>query len=385
MHILVLPKWYPGLPDPQLGDFIRKQMLAVAGTHQVSVVHVCAVDDLPETYLEELDSSAGAWELHAYYRHDRTLVAPLRKAINFRRYRKAAMMGIQRVLDERGKPDLIHAHILTRPAYAAWLLARKWDIPFVISEQSSGHLKGTWQRKHATAKYFDRFLYRQAAASTAVSPHLAKALEQAGLGRGHVIVPNVIPGLERPLPPAGPPGHFMVVADLVDDVKNVSGVLNALALARSQGHDLRLEVIGGGADAEMLQAHARSLGLQGHVHWHGRLPQSAVQPLMDRTGTMIVNSRFETFSVVTGEALACGKPVIASRCGGPEAFITPENGVLIPVDDDKALCEAMIRMTTEHGRYQPAAIRASVGQRFSPEAVAQGFDQVYQQVLKRGK
>lgn len=385
MHILVLPKWYPGLPDPQLGDFIRKQMLAVAGLHQVSVVHPCAVDGLPELYRQELDTSAGAWELHAYYRPSRSPLTPLRKAINFRRYRKAAMDGIERMLVERGKPDLIHAHILTRPAYAAWMLARKWDIPFIISEQSSEHLKGTWQQKHALGKYFDRFLFRQAAASTAVSPHLAAALEKAGLGHDHAVVPNVIPGMDRPLPPAGPANHFMMVADLVDGVKNVSGVLNALALARSKGHDLKLDVIGGGADEEMLHAHANALGLKEHVVWHGRLPQAEVQPLMARTGTVIINSRFETFSVVTGEALACGKPVIATRCGGPEAFVTPGNGLLIPVDDDQALCEAMLRMTKEHGRYAPKTTRASVGSRFSPEAVAQGFDAVYQQVLKRGK
>lgn len=385
MHILVLPKWYPGLPDPQLGDFICKQMLAVAALHQVSVVHACAVEGLPEPYRQELDTSGGAWELHAYYRPDRSTLGIKRKAINFQRYRKAAMDGIERMLAERGKPDLIHAHILTRPAYAAWMLARKWDIPFIVSEQSSEHLKGTWQRKHALGKYFDRFLFRQAAASTAVSPHLAAALEKAGLGHGHAVVPNVIPGMDRPLPPAGPANHFMMVADLVDHVKNVSGVLNALALARSKGHDLKLEVIGGGADTEVLHAHANALGLQEHVIWHGRLPQAEVQPLMARTGTVIINSRFETFSVVTGEALACGKPVIATRCGGPEAFVTPENGLLIPVDDVPALCAAMVQMMQGHGRYAPEAIRASVGSRFSPEAVAQGFDQVYRQVLKHDK
>ena len=385
MHILVLPKWYPGLPDPQLGDFIRKQMLAVALQHQVSVVHVCAVDGLGEAHRQELDTGSGAWELHAYYRHNRSPWAPMRKAINLRRYRKATAAALERLIQERGRPDLVHAHILTRPAFTAWLRARKWDIPFIISEQGSTHLKGTWQGKHPLAKYIDRFLCRQAAAVTAVSPHLAAALEKAGLGRHHAVVPNVVPGMDLSLPPAGPANHFMVVADLVDDVKNVSGVLNALALARSMGHDLRLEVIGGGADAEKLRSHARSLGLEDHVRWHGRLPQSEVRPLMARTGTVVVNSRFETFSVVTGEALACGKPVIATRCGGPEAFITPVNGVLIPVDDDQALCTALVHMAGEHRRYTPEAIRSSVGSRFSPEAVARGFDEVYQKAIGRGR
>src|SRR5690606_18660221 len=101
-----------------------------------------------------------------------------------------------------------------------------------------------------------------------------------------------------PLPAPGPAGQFLVVADLVDRTKNISGVLRALAEVRGQGHDVSLAVIGDGPDREMLHGLAQSLGLGAQVHWHGRLPQHAVLPLMARAGTVIVNSNYETFSVV---------------------------------------------------------------------------------------
>lgn len=41
----------------------------------------------------------------------------------------------------------------------------------------------------------------------------------------------------------------------------------------------------------------------------------------------VLNSNFETFSVVTAEALAYGKPVIATRCGGPEEFVNKIMGI----------------------------------------------------------
>lgn len=384
MHVLVLPKWYPGRPDPQLGDFIRKQMLAVAEQHKVSVIYPCPVKDLPTAYEEVLDESAGAWELRCYYRPSTLNAAPMRKALNFFLYRRTVRAGIQRLIRERGLPDLIHAHILTRPVWAAWWWARKWNVPFVASEQSSVHLDGTWQRKSSNAKAMDRFLFRQATALTAVSPHLAAALTKAGLGKSHAVVPNVVPGMDRPLPRCGPSGDFMMVADLVDRTKNVSGVLRALAAARALGHEFRLDVIGDGADRNMLHALADQLGLKAHVRWHGRLAHADVLPAMASTGTVIINSNFETFSVVTGEALASGKPVIATRCGGPEAFITPENGMLIPVADDQALAQALIRMAKDHENYSPANVRESVSQRFSPKAVADGFDAVYQQAIAHG-
>ena len=87
------------------------------------------------------------------------------------------------------------------------------------------------------------------------------------------------------------------------------------------------------------------------------------------------------FSVVTGEALALGKPVIATRCGGPSAFITPENGVLIEPRDDQALASAMIARTKEEFRYDPATVRRSIDERFSPRAVGERFMTIYQRVL----
>lgn len=383
MHVLVLPKWYPGLPDPQLGDFIRKQMLAVAERHQVSVIYPCAVRNLHEAFRDALETGDGAWELRCYYRPSTSAFMPWRKLCNLIKYRKALLGGVARMLRERGRPDLVHAHILTRPVFMAWRFSLAWNVPFVASEQSSAHLNGRWLGKPWPLRRLDRLLFRQAAGTTAVSPHLSAAMELAGLGRADDVVPNVVPGMDRLLPEAGSPERFMAVADLVDATKNISGVLRALALARAQGHALRLEVIGGGPDERMLHDLARALGINDLVSWHGRIPQAEVLRLMAGTGTVIINSNFETFSVVTGEALASGKPVIATRCGGPEAFVTPENGLLIPTADDNALCKAMVHMAREHHRYAPAIVRASVGQRFSPRAVADGFDRVYQRALQQ--
>lgn len=384
MHVLVLPKWYPGRPDPQLGDFIRKQMLAVAEHHKISVIYPCPVKDSSNVLEMVLDEGDRAWELRCYYHQSTSHFGPGRKTLNFLRYRRALRQGIAKMIRERGKPDLIHAHILTRPVWMAWRHSRKWGIPFIASEQSSVHLDGTWQLKSPVAKAVDRFLFRKASAVTAVSPHLAAALARAGLGTEHPVVPNMIPGMDRPLPPSGPAGNFMMVADLADRTKNVSGVLRALAAARTQGHDFSLDVIGDGPDREMLHALASHLGINPQVRWHGRFAQADVLPAMAKAGTLIINSNFETFSVVTGEALASGKPVIATRCGGPEAFITPENGMLIPAADDKALARAMITMAKDHGKYDPKTVRESVGHRFDTRAVADGFDTVYQEALRHG-
>lgn len=386
MHVLVLPKWYPGRHDPQLGDFIRKQMLATAPVlggigGRMSVVAVVAWDGLEAPEQQELDTANGPWELRCYYRPSRVAWKPLRKLMNLQRYLRASRHGVDRCIAERGAPDLVHVHILVRPALIARRLLRRLGIPYILSEQSSEYLDGTWAHKSAAFKRLNRHLFREAAAVTAVSTHLGDALRRLGLCDRYEVVPNTIPGMDTPLPQRGPAGRFLVVADLVDRIKNVSGVLRALRQARDRGADLSLDVIGDGTDAQALKRQAETLGLNGAVRWLGRMSNAEVLRHMGGTGAVIINSNVETFSVVTGEALALGKPVIATRCGGPQAFITEANGLLIGTKDDAALADAMWQLTTSPDRYDPATVRASVSDRFSPQAVGGRFVAVYRNAL----
>lgn len=389
MHVLVLPKWYPGRHDPQLGDFVRKQMLAAStamGTRggRMSVVFAVPLQGTPQPEKQEVQEDDGAWELRCYYRPSTSAFTPLRKLINLRRYWRATWNGIRRVSRERGDPDLTHVHILVRPALVAWWLKKMRSVPYILSEQSSEYLDGKWDAKSALFKAINHFLFRRAAAVTAVSAHLGEGLRQRGLCAGYEVVPNTVPGTDRPLPPSGPSGRFMVVADLVDGTKNVSGVLRALKAGRDQGYDLRLDVIGDGTDMNTLRTLSAQLGLNGHVNWLGRMSNADVLTAMAGTGTVIINSNVETFSVVTGEALALGKPVIATRCGGPVAFITEENGVLIEPRDDQALAAAMVARFREERSYDPERIRRSVDDRFGASAVGERFLALYQRILGHG-
>ena len=92
-------------------------------------------------------------------------------------------------------------------------------------------------------------------------------------------------------------------------------------------------------------------------------------------------SRSETFGVAYIEAMAAGLPVIATRCGGPEDFVTEENGILIPVDDESALTGAMERMMFRREDYDSAAISADIRRKFAPETIAARLTELYEGVL----
>ena len=379
MHVLFIPKWYPGRNDPQLGDFLRKQAVAVGQQQvKVSVLFVHPVEGLASATEQEVSIADGIWELRCYYR---AFTGPFKRAVNFFRYRKAAFHGWARVLAERGRPDLVHAHILIRAVWLARRIADRLGVPYIVSEQSSEYIDGTYAAKPAWVKRFARRQVRDAAETIAVSSFLGDALVKHGLYSTYTVVPNVLPVEQVPLPPAGPKEEFMMVADLVDRTKNVSGVLRALSLAREQGVLLRLNVIGDGEDREMLESLCRELGLSEQVTFLGRLPNAAVLEHMARTGTVVINSNVETFSVVTGEALTLGRPVVATRCGGPTAFVSDDNGLLVDPGDDTGLAQALIHVAHDHARYSPEAIRQAVSERYSATTVGKLLGSIYTRIL----
>jgi glycosyltransferase involved in cell wall biosynthesis len=379
--VLILPKWWPNPDDPQLGDFLRKQAMAVAQRTRTTVLYVRGDKNLGAEWRTSITEEKGLWEFHIQYPASGSSFGPWRKALNFMRFRRAVLQGWRRIEDERGRPELTHAHIMVRPALVAFWLKQRFGIPYLVSEQSSEYLDGTFARKSVVHRLFVRFLMGRAGAISAVSAWLGNALVRLRLCEHYAVVPNVVPGLDRPLPPPGQPGHFLVVADLVDRTKNVSGVIRALDHARRSDPRIRLTIIGDGPDRGSLEALVGHLELEGHVHFMGRLPNAGVLEHLGTEAAVIVNSFVETFSVVTGEALAQGKPVIATRCGGPIAFITSDNGILIEVGDETALSHAMVQLTTDAGRYSPTAIRESVSSRFSPEAVGHTFVELYYRII----
>ncbi len=379
MHVLFLPKWFPGRNDPQLGDFLRKQAIATATQVKVSVLFVTALDITDQSL--EVKEEDGLWELHCYYPRCRRGPSAWRALINLQRYLVATRVGLARLVRERGRPDILHAHILLRPAVLAWWWRVRTGTPFVVSEQSSGFMTGAFAHRPGWYRWLCRKALDRANAITTVSGHLGAHMRSLGLVERYEVVPNVVPGLDRPLPPRGAPGHFLMVADLVDGIKNVSGVLRAMASIGERYPAVRLELIGDGPDRGILERLCTQLGLRERVTFRGRLPNTVVLDHMAHAGSVIVNSRVETFSVVTGEGLAMGKPVIATRCGGPEAFITPENGILVAVDDEPALATAMEHLLLHHASYDPEHVRATVQDRSGPEAVGMGFRTLYERVL----
>jgi glycosyltransferase involved in cell wall biosynthesis len=164
-------------------------------------------------------------------------------------------------------------------------------------------------------------------------------------------------------------------------LKGVENLIRAFGNA-FKGNDLiSLDIVGEGREKSRLNALVRQLGIEDQVHFLGGLSRGQVLKAISKTDILVLSSRHETFGVVVIEALALGKPVIATRCGGPESFVTQEDGLLVPFGDIKAMAEAMKIIREEINCYDPVKIRESCRRRFSEQAVITRMSGIYSEIL----
>ena len=102
---------------------------------------------------------------------------------------------------------------------------------------------------------------------------------------------------------------------------------------------------------------------------------------IDKHHAVIINSRIETFSVVALEALAAGKPLIYTQCGGPTELIPVDCGLSVPIDNNKELQSAILKMRNEYHRFEPIKLQQAVNE-FSEEEISKKLKQIYGAIVK---
>ncbi|MES2396891.1 MAG: glycosyltransferase [Bacteroidota bacterium] len=385
-NILFLTKWYPNKFDPQLGVFVKKHAKAVSDLCNVNVLYVCADEYATTTYETILSDPEGFTEIIVYYKKDNSI---LKSIINPFRYIKANRIGIREVQKTLGVIDLIHVNVLNRPGLIALLINKLKGIPFIITEHWTGYVSGKYEKSSVLKKWFTKLIINNASAVTTVSESLKKKMQELGLHANYVIVSNIIENIDVPVPSINSTNEhtpakikILTVADLVDFHKNISGIIKAIASISKQNSTIEYHVIGDGPDKQMLSSLADSLqGATKFIFFHGRQANEYVYDFLKQVDFVIINSNFETFSVVAAEALVNGKPVISTICGGPEEFITPDFGILIEPGKELQLEEAIIKMISTFKNYDAQKLNQYISQKYNYQTIGKQFYNIYKPLI----
>ena len=299
-------------------------------------------------------------------------------------YRNAAAMALCGMLlfaqyrAASGTPDLVQAHSILNGGIVALAIKRRYGVPFIVMEQSTGFAQGG-------LRWWERDIVRRVVAGArqciAVSPALGRMLEAQYPGSSWDYLLNplgeafVVDAAAPVHPDAASPFVFLCAARLSPE-KGHALLIEAFAEAFGGDAGIRLRLAGEGPTRAMLDDLCREQGVAAQVEFLGQLSSPQVREAMEAADAVVLASDFETFGVVVIEALASGRPVVVTASGGPDHLVNPTNGLLIPTRDKPALRDALILMRRDAARYDRAAIRAEALRAYGPAAFARKFGEL---------
>jgi glycosyltransferase involved in cell wall biosynthesis len=165
-------------------------------------------------------------------------------------------------------------------------------------------------------------------------------------------------------------------------VKRTDDLLTMLAGARERGVDALLLLVGDGDDRERLEQRAHDLGLARSCLFLGY--QEDVAPWYAICDTVVLTSASEGTPVTIIEALAAGRPVVATKVGGvPDVVDEGETGFLVRPHDTHALAERLEILAGDPVRRRAMGElgRARMLERYSVERLVDDVDALYRELL----
>jgi L-malate glycosyltransferase len=300
----------------------------------------------------------------------------------------AAAWRLSRVIRQL-RPDLVHAHDPHGVAMAAIALSMSTEQrapPLVAARRVDFRL-----RRNALS----RWKYRQVDLFICASEAIRQLLVSDGIAPGRTT--TVHEGIDLARVQAAPPAALHQElwlphqAPLVGNVaalvphKGQRYLVDAAAQVVREQPDARIIIAGEGELRESLEHQIRHHHLEKHVFLTGFRPD--VLSLHQAFDVFVMSSVTEGLGTSVLDAMACGKPVVATRAGGmPEVVVDGETGLLVPPRDPRAMATAIVRLLADEPlrTRMGAAGLARLRQHFTAEIMVEKTAAVYERLLGRG-
>ncbi len=258
----------------------------------------------------------------------------------------ARIVASVRELHRREPIAVIHAHGPLPCGHAAMLLSAELGIPYAVSVHGLDAFS-TVQVTGRAGEWCSRIsqrVYKNSRRAICISEHVReRVLERTGSScRTSVVYNGVDPELFTPAGQASAGAVTIVSVGNLIPIKGHDLLVRAAASLAPEFPELRLQIIGDGAERDRLQALAAQLHVNDRVFFLGRQSRKQVAAAMQRCTLFALPSRYEGLGCVYLEAMSCGKPVIGCREQGIAEIIQHgSNGFLVGPGNEKELTLAI--------------------------------------------
>jgi teichuronic acid biosynthesis glycosyltransferase TuaC len=392
-RILVLSRNYPNSILPLLGLWAEGVVRLTSRFAQVKVIspvpYCPPLRGLPETFTRFRRIERRRWDSDVEVFHPRIVIPPgvmLHGLEGWPYYLRALRLADK--LRREFPFDLIHAHFVYPDGWVAAKLGQRYGVPVIITEQAAWR---PWMDNHPRVLRQALWAARHSAFLVAISRAHRQSIEH--FMRDHArlrTIPDAVDGEVFKLPEKGHqkvPNQLLLVG-LMRHVKGPDILARALRILVDRGRDLRLVHVGesfyGGwrRDFEKFRELVQLLDLSDRVEFCGKKPTPELVRYMQNSALLVLPSRRESLGMVLAEALACGTPVVATRCGGPEDIVTNDVGILVATEDPAALADGIEHVLARREHYKPERLRAYALDRFGFDAVGRRLAALYDAALQ---
>ncbi len=390
MKVLIIPSWYPYPSMPHAGRFFVEQAQALAKIDHLDVSILNWGQNALQLKLREpIGSMVKLLRYHTAQLHPSNISQELKEITIPHLTWTSHLLGanissLADKIDLKEKPDIIHAHVSFPAGYLAMLLSQRYGIPYIITEHS-GPFPLREHIRHGKLSPLVSNPLSKAAKVVAVSSHLSAEIFML-TGISPTIIPNMVD--TDYFSPSSPdrdeqePIRFFSLGSLTE-AKGALDLVMAAKMLKDKGVSFTLRCGGSGVLENRLKSLITKFDLQNQVTLLGRLNKDDTLNEYRNCDCFVLPSHVESFSMVLIEAMACGVPLIATACGGPQDIVSDACGILIPPQSPHKLCEGMQYMAEHCRGYDRTAIRKLCVDRYSSIIVTQQIEQLYRWVLNR--
>jgi len=379
MHVMFVPSWYHNKRNPVHGSFFKEQAQAL---QEAGVKITVAYNEIwPLTLLGKVKEKIGlSFKIEdnlKTYRYKNFNYLPKNSKM-FSVFNRRLEKIYKEIVKNEGKVDIIHCQSSLWAGISCLYLAKKYNIPLIITEHSS--LKRAVYIKDSYIPLVKNS-YLGADVLIAVGKGLKNEIFEL-TGREDIkVINNLIPT-----------ENFYI-----SNYKNENFTFFSLAfLEGEKGMDLLIKafskyfknkkaklIIGGeGSQKKELIELCNSINIEDQVEFLGALNREEVSSYMSKCDAFVLASNHETFGVVYIEALASGKPIIGTYNGGAEDIINKNNGLIVEVNNIDALGKAMVEIKENITFYNSEEIRKECIEKYSKQAVTRKIIKVYNDLLQ---
>ncbi len=379
MKLLFITSWYPDEQNPVQGIFVQAQARKLSTTHDVTVVSF-KVDKnnfslRPSVHVTKNETG----RLTEY----RLVVSRFLPVVNQFSYMYLAYQFIKKLMKEKTF-DLIHAHVSYPAGVVALQLSKTFNIPYVLTEHSSPFESLFRSRIH---KFLALSALKSAGEVAAVSAYTAERIK-AHTGRTTEVVYEIVSTSSfKPESKLKSDKIIIGFAGMLtststdQDKKGLDILLKALAALERK--DWVLWLVGDGPLLAIYKDMVDKLGLTSNVQFKGVLKPDEMPAFFREIDFFVLSSRDESFGIVLIEAMASGKPVVSTKCGGPEEIVTEISGILCEKESVSSLSGAINNMLDTYTEYKPDLIWEYVENTFSERAFAIKIEKIYLDLLSK--